>query len=389
MEYIECIGSSTEDFTVGKIYEGFPEIITDSKRLVDVCSMDGRLWKFKPSTKEAYEAQNKPKSLVGRYLKALVDNAQNTNYKKGEYAKIKRELIGFIECTVHLESSFSAHPYNTKSWKLMPEGFDPNQVCEDCNGDGQVLKAKLYPTGHTEVNETCDKCRGDGFIEKEPTNNPTVLGVELVKGEYYVVAVFNQRWIFNFDIVDIDNSLYCDSAICLTGNQFYIGGNLLKIKDITSISKANFSERLWLDKCIAAGKFIPKEEALKEKEFVLPEKWCIKISKENIGICQKHNVLNKYYNYDYTIGAYYGNKMGGDYKIPENTTEITFEQFKKYVLKEETKPVIETIAEFKGLSVFNNHLIPELLNKKSDLEFQEPVIIKSIKNKPKLIIINN
>lgn len=79
-----------------------------------------------------------------------------------------------------------------------------------------------------------------------------------------------------------------------------------------------------------------------EKEFVLPENWVIKITKENKSILQKYNNL-KVVNYDYSLDGYYGNQCGGSYKIPKNAIEITFEQFQKYVLKEipKEKPMKE------------------------------------------------
>lgn len=74
-------------------------------------------------------------------------------------------------------------------------------------------------------------------------------------------------------------------------------------------------------------------EHFEKKEFVLPEKWCVKVNKENssvlneyafhigfLGLCN----FNKYFTSDITIGV----KTGYGY------TEITFDQFKKYVLKE-------------------------------------------------------
>jgi hypothetical protein len=38
------------------------------------------------------------------------------------------------------------------------------ETCENCNGEGTVMVAKLYPNGHTEVNEKCPECDGDGEI---------------------------------------------------------------------------------------------------------------------------------------------------------------------------------------------------------------------------------
>lgn len=74
-------------------------------------------------------------------------------------------------------------------------------------------------------------------------------------------------------------------------------------------------------------------EHFNNKEFALPEKWCIKVTVKNssylnafaftsgyYGLCN----FNKYFTSDIVAGV----KTGNGY------TEITFDQFKKYVLKE-------------------------------------------------------
>jgi hypothetical protein len=78
------------------------------------------------------------------------------------------------------------------------------------------------------------------------------------------------------------------------------------------------------------------KEFLKEEEFVLPERWCIRITNDNKEIVQNwrktkncHQSICKNYIvfFDCTYGT---SEKTWDY------TEITFEQFKKYILKEET-----------------------------------------------------
>jgi hypothetical protein len=75
-------------------------------------------------------------------------------------------------------------------------------------------------------------------------------------------------------------------------------------------------------------------------EFVLPEKWCIKCTKEN------EDYLTRWREFDtsISIGRYMHNvypncdKRGVSHSfIKEGYTEITFEQFKKYVLKEKVE----------------------------------------------------
>ena len=100
---------------------------------------------------------------------------------------------------------------------------------------------------------------------------------------------------------------------------------------------------------------------VKEPEFVLPKKWCLKITKENLDFCKslENNELKFHKNYQYSIGGYYSpipNKgCNGFINIPKNYTEITFEQFKKYVLKDEKETVtIKTTFETKSKFINNN-----------------------------------
>lgn len=104
-----------------------------------------------------------------------------------------------------------------------------------------------------------------------------------------------------------------------------------------------------------------------EEEFKLPEKWCIKATKENIGILgdywDKGCGLREVYSHEDTIrndvGKYWcsynlasGNLLfsispGSNHIIdskPKGLLEITFDQFKKYVLKEsEPTPVKDDV----------------------------------------------
>jgi hypothetical protein len=62
-EYVECIRSGSEVITVGKIYN-WPDPIDDKGYKRSITTLDGLVWGFKPSTKEAYEAQFAPKKLT-------------------------------------------------------------------------------------------------------------------------------------------------------------------------------------------------------------------------------------------------------------------------------------------------------------------------------------
>ena len=120
---------------------------------------------------------------------------------------------------------------------------------------------------------------------------------------------------------------------------------------------------------------------VKEPEFVLPEKLCIKITKENLDFCKslENNELKFHKNYPYSIGGYYSpipNKdCNGFINIPKNYTEITFEQFKKYVLKEEIveEKVIEPLPQFKVIETIET--ITKVENNEGNQFFIGDVVI--------------
>ena len=76
----------------------------------------------------------------------------------------------------------------------------------------------------------------------------------------------------------------------------------------------------------------------KKGEFVLPEKWKIKINEENVSILE--SFWNRLLDCDHGVcfgGSLLSNRYDGTYLHygdPSEYIEITFEQFKKYVLKE-------------------------------------------------------
>ncbi len=88
-EFVECVETSNSDFSINMIYQTI-----DNKPLIGDFSiidndederrveLSGNLWKFKPSTKEAYEAQEKK-----RKEEELLAEAKRIGYLKG--VKIK------------------------------------------------------------------------------------------------------------------------------------------------------------------------------------------------------------------------------------------------------------------------------------------------------------
>ena len=82
-------------------------------------------------------------------------------------------------------------------------------------------------------------------------------------------------------------------------------------------------------------------QPIEKEEFVLPERWCIKRDENNTELitnyfCELHNFdyaeldcnrNNPYLYHSKILGSGSSNR-----EIPQGYTEITFEQFKKYVL---------------------------------------------------------
>ena len=87
-------------------------------------------------------------------------------------------------------------------------------------------------------------------------------------------------------------------------------------------------------------------EHFEKKEFVLPEKWCVKVTEGNSRDLEYWIRLHKDFDTDYTpIAGYVLSEPTKDRSYQEYHeddcflyTEITFDQFKKYVLKETAQP---------------------------------------------------
>lgn len=99
-EYVECI-SNFNHFTKGKIYN-WPEPKNDDGFIrTDLTSIKRWELRFKPSTKEAFDAQNKPieKWSVGSYVVFLKDNLQANFRKRGDISEITHVNINIDNIT--------------------------------------------------------------------------------------------------------------------------------------------------------------------------------------------------------------------------------------------------------------------------------------------------
>lgn len=96
--------------------------------------------------------------------------------------------------------------------EYLPEGH-VDKFCETCNGEGETMVGKLYPSGHTEVTDTCPDCNGTGF-----NNNIDKIQLEeFKKGEYIVITdnysggfctnyIYKQREDYIYLAAELDNN---------------------------------------------------------------------------------------------------------------------------------------------------------------------------------------
>ena len=75
-------------------------------------------------------------------------------------------------------NNYDRNVYHNGKWAEIVSSSDSKEpvddeetICETCNGTGQVMVAKLYPSGHTEVKEDCPDCNGTGYIETKSDNS--------------------------------------------------------------------------------------------------------------------------------------------------------------------------------------------------------------------------
>lgn len=91
-------------------------------------------------------------------------------------------------------------------------------------------------------------------------------------------------------------------------------------------------------------------------DFVLPKKWHVRVTKENYNVLNNWRVnIIKYSrdNFDVAYEIILQDGSGGSAKAHKGETEITFDQFKKYVLKEAIETSKETNPEY--VECLENH----------------------------------
>lgn len=106
----------------------------------------------------------------------------------------------------------------------------------------------------------------------------------------------------------------------------------------TSKYYKSYESNLWISTDKTNLPSYSVKEFLKE-EFVLPEKWCIKLTKENKQTVQNWRIKNHYY-CDINEGHFIFENASWSFNNEDNELEITFEQFKQKYLNMEEKKII-------------------------------------------------
>lgn len=243
------------------------------------------------------------KSLVGRYLKALVDRPDGGSVKKGEVGKIIIITIDGIPNTVNFPSqsnySVAKTTYEQGSYyELMPEGFTPEQekkyvdeavhckTQEEWDFVNSKLEShlKLPSSTWSSYKERQAKCLNKGqhcsidwyskngykvysfeewctkFNHKMGSKSSNlVCGVNLIPREVYsAVQDTGTHWIMRFYNLLKDDSCINSSSVNLASKNFYkentpYWGSKTSIK---SIRLATPEEKVHFEDCEKAGKYV-------------------------------------------------------------------------------------------------------------------------------------
>ena len=173
--------------------------------------------------------------------------------------------------------------------------------------------------------------------------------MELIKDKWYKVYDGkvklwhrdNHSWFIKFDKLEgnaVKSKEYIytgDSPILNMGGNFgAFGDYTYKLADMNEVSK-----------------FLPDGHVDKVVEFKLPERWCIKRTPETwkVIVDYLNDTYDRYYSYNNPGFPWVTNNS--DYndsssEKPTDAVEITFEQFKKYVLKENSMNKVEAPKTF-------------------------------------------
>lgn len=313
-EYVECIEEAPFNCygKIGTVYKvSVWNFSTNDCMLEETNSNSTSKRRFKPSTKEAYDAQfivNKPKFVLPEkwYTKITSENKDIINHWR-------RNIIQYHNSDCQYET-----------------------ISQD--GSGSSLNFMNEYKSYQEI--TFEQFKK--YVLKE----------EIVE-EKVIEPLPQFKVIESIEtITKVENN---------EGNQFFIGDNIIKstgkiphkIKsfkynnDKTNILALTNYNDLGININNIEHYIEPKVEV--KDEFILPEKWFIKSTEETFNTIRNwaakklnHPKYKEYNHYHYVSFNYLG-----EYRQERHCTEITFDQFKKYVLKEDKPEIVEYPHDFK------------------------------------------
>ena len=255
--------------------------------------------------------------LTGRYVKALINKPQCIMpCKKGNYILLnKRFNENDYTGTFSYSAGWNIKPFDSSIWEIMPIGFNPN---------------KIEP-------ESVDFKIGDWvyFMGTDPN----------LVTSYWTVGKVDK-------IEDIVGNDY----------KFDIGKNR---KDQFRLATKEEIEST-------------QAKTFLSEDFILPEKWCIKFTDENKEVLIKW--IKSHDNFDLGFKEMFegwcisdkgwdNSYMNWSSSVPPNFSEITFDQFKKYVLKNSDKIEDSLIEEAKKRYPKGTYFYPAHLMKESTFDF--------------------
>lgn len=393
--------------TKGKVYT-FYKIVDD---IGDTTSLNKNfsMWtrEFKPSTKEAYEAQFKPKEpeliegnwyecilnwsnwgkMLIKYVKISGDNYTVSKYRTKTGNSLRESEFQIKELSdikpANLEEVYKYFPeerpkltgkteqpmntYGLKVGDLISNNKILQQWCEkDKNSalkDGEwSLKRDVFSVPHERKIE-------EFFIYKD------IIAFKLsnTNSDFYIKAEGFKEFMDNFDKpeditplskFEISNKVKCTGKgeVCCSAYRLgskAIDHHIIVVEKNPTIINKKFNKGEWWYRFTDEGNWYTEDslellETMKKELTSLPEKWyCIYSSKEEFDILNKH--FNGGWGYSPPNGFNGARSERRNHWTSRGDnlagfTEITFEQFKKWVLganSTETKPKFEVEKWYK------------------------------------------
>lgn len=240
-----------------------------------------------------YKIGDRVKFVNGRYIKALVDNAQNSKIIKDKYYLIKKH----IDTAITIDNGYQLNTqYQNKYYELMPIGFNPEQEIKPQFELGKWYKTEKYNCyikikSYNEdevIGETVYSTRtyhgNDYFCNEDYINNLRLLTDlseiqkflphghvdkkevklidNLVEGEIYYFRtayeyIVRFKEIFNTSY----NGIRGTDIIILNRNNtsLYRTTYVNSANSHKEIRLATLEEKKWLNVCTKANKFISKD----------------------------------------------------------------------------------------------------------------------------------